>query len=88
MFSEWPDYILSATVRQPWIVAECHLYPKYYCQGPVASSTLVKKEKNEACFKFVFTDQISYPGTIDKGIYSFILVIVADEREELNVSKS
>lgn len=71
---------LLPKVGQPWIVAEHNSHPRYYCQGPVVKSILVKKVQNEGCSKFVFTKQTRCPGTTDKRIYSFTLVITADER--------
>lgn len=68
-----------AKAGQPWIVAEHHLYPRYYCQRPVARSIQVKKQQNEGCSKFVFTKQTSCPGTIGKRIYLLTLIIIADE---------
>jgi len=67
-----------AKLGQTWTVAEHHLYPRYYCQGPVAKSILLKKEENEGYSKFVLTKQ----AITDKRICSFTLLITEGQRRK------
>lgn len=77
--SEWPDYVLFCWSGTAQDSSRSLFMSRYYCQGSVARSILVKKKQNISCSKSVFTKQPNCPGTTDKRICSSI--IIADERQ-------